>query len=114
MRNRTNLRSSAEYKQPGLNTTILIHPRPPFPAPTPTAASKEVPGNSTKPKTVFFGTADQKYKRQIYYKVIFMTRLFIDYKKQDARYAPGYFPHSIERGNRKFTSSLVKRNLLRI
>ena len=34
--------------------------------------------------------------------------------KQDARYALGYFPPSIESGNRKSPSSLVKRILLRI
>ena len=34
--------------------------------------------------------------------------------EQDARYAPAYFPPSIESGNRKFTSSFVKRILLRI
>ena len=34
--------------------------------------------------------------------------------KQDARYAPGYFRSSIESGNLKFTSSLVKRILHRI
>ena len=34
--------------------------------------------------------------------------------EQNAHYAPGYFPPSIENGNRKFTSCLVKRNLFRI
>ena len=34
--------------------------------------------------------------------------------EQDARYAPGYFPPSIESENRKFASSLAKRILLRI
>ena len=34
--------------------------------------------------------------------------------QQDARYAPGYFPLSLESGNRNFTSCLIKLNLRRM
>ena len=41
-----------------------------------------------------------------------MLKQFFTTVEQDARYAPAYFPPSIESGNRKIKSSLVIRNLL--